>query len=121
MENTTENSNTDETPEGILVTEAMWRGKRETVLFGLPKTPKKTPRKVPGYVPVIVREDAFGIVKDMALKSPSRRVGAKEILTAIVLLWADNDTLKDDLMARAKAIAIEDLEKELSKAEAEDK
>ena len=121
MENPNENGNATENPQTILVTEAQWRGKRETVLFGLTKTPKKTPRKVPGYAPAILREDAIGILKEMASKSPSRRVGTKELLTAIVLLGAENDTLKAVLLAKAKAVAIEDLEKELSKAEAEDK
>lgn len=108
-----------ETPHGIVITESEWKSKRKTELFGLAKEPHRGKKKIPGYAPILLREDAFALVKQMALQSGTKIVGAKEILTAIVLATLENHALQQAVMARAKSIVREDVARELERAEAE--
>ena len=108
-----------EPPHGIVITENEWKNKRKTELFGLAKEPHRGKKKIPGYAPILLREDAFAMVKQMALQTGTKIVGAKEILTAIVLVSLDNEALQQAVMPRAKSIVREDVAKELERAEAE--
>lgn len=109
-----------ETPTSILITEREWKNTRKTDLFGLAKEPFRGRKKIPGYAPILLREDAFAFVKQMASQSATRMVGAKEILTAIVLLaMQENPPPNPDVMPKAKAIVQEDVARELEQAEAE--
>ena len=120
-ENSRQENGSQDKPEGVFITEGEWKGKKETALYGLTKTPHKKARKVPGYGPVPLRDDAWGLVKAIAAQAPSRRIGAKELVTAFVLAGAENDAWKQAAMEKAMCIPIEDLAKELAKANAEAK
>ena len=108
-----------ETSTTALISEREWKSKRKTELFGLAKEPHRGRKKIPGYAPILLREDAFALVKQMALQSATRMVGAKEILTSIVLVSLDNHALQQAVMPRAKSIVREDVARELERAEAE--
>lgn len=109
---------TDETPEGVVITEAVWKGTVKTELFGLTKAPQRKGTRFAGYSAILLRDDAWAAVKQLAACAPSKRIGAKEILTAMVLVGTESDW-NQAVMARAKSIAIEDLTHELETADAE--
>lgn len=117
----TDETNPQEKPEGVLVTEDEWKGKKETALYGLTKTPQKKGKLIPGYTSILLREDAGDILKAMTLKTPSRRIGVKELVTAFVLAGAGNADWNKAAMAKAIDIPAEDYAKEIAKAKAEAK
>lgn len=107
-----------EATTAVLVTEREWKSTHKTQLFGLAKEPFRGRKKIPGYAPILLRDDAFAIVKQMASQSTTRMVGAKEILTAIVLLAIEeNQALNQTVLSKAKAIVRDDVARELDRAE----